>query len=439
MKIEEIVPELYKEYGVYVNSSKMLPSMIDGLLPVQRRILLTLHLVGKSQFVKTAKITGENMARFHPHSEATGTVAWCIHNGFALGHGQWGTDIGVEEVTYAAPRYTSVKANPVVEELAFKYVNYVPWEADELDPEPKTLPTMLPFCLMAKEGLSTIAFGFKCDIPCYSPKDLVKRLLFLKGKGKKEIIKPYVKGCEVTSSNEDLESILTTGLGKIEVVGKYHVDKKNNKIYIQGWNPRSKFQNVFDRIKKLAGEDNIVYIDESTQAVGTKVCLEVSKQRNVPELFQALEDAVKTVLTSNLTYSSYVYDTENEKIGLSSVDNMLLRCYEHFKKTLEVHHKDEIKSIQDKIKEIDVIKKIKPHISSCNKKTLEEAVAFLVDKTKLETELIKSVLDKYKIAKLLSFEEDATSYQQEITALQEELKDIDATALNIYKTLAKEK
>ena len=53
MSIEVLVPKYYSEYVDYVNTRKMIPNMVDGLLPVQKRILLTLHTIAKNKYEKT--------------------------------------------------------------------------------------------------------------------------------------------------------------------------------------------------------------------------------------------------------------------------------------------------------------------------------------------------------------------------------------------------
>ncbi|MCK5018613.1 MAG: hypothetical protein KAS32_16250, partial [Candidatus Peribacteraceae bacterium] len=313
--MDKLVPALYSSYGNYVIKAKMIPNIIDGLLPVQKRILLAAHTIARTSFVKTAKILGETMARWHPHAEAVGTVVWCVHNGFMIGDGQWGSKFGQEEIGCAAARYTSVKANPLIEELAFKLVKHVDWVAEEVDPEPVVLPTMIPFCLMTQYEVSSIAFGFRTDIPNYNPKDLIKRLQYLLGKRKKITIKPNPIGCTIMSNNKTCEELLTKGKGTLELQGNFDVDEKNKCVYVYGWNPRIKFKTLFERIDRynkygLISNGDIGYIDESDIDTGTQIKFEVAKQRNTGPIFDKLVEAVTESLKVSLNYNIIAVDND---------------------------------------------------------------------------------------------------------------------------------
>jgi len=143
----KIALELYKSYGRYVNTSKMVPSLQDGLIPVWRRLLLGAHTIAKD-FTKTVAVFGHVIRHWHPHSEnLTSTAAQLVDNEFLEGKGNWGSKIGIEPMECAAPRYTSIKISNKIESLCFKYIDSVDWVTDELDPEPIYLPTLLPLCI----------------------------------------------------------------------------------------------------------------------------------------------------------------------------------------------------------------------------------------------------------------------------------------------------
>ena len=134
----------YKLYGKYTNTDKMLPSIVDGLLPVHRRVLVVLHSIAAKSKMKTATVIGELVGKYHPHETGIGPATWAVNNKFAIGYGQWGSDIGVEEIEPAAPRYTEMKADPFIEDNVMNLVKYVDWEVNEMDfDEPNHLPTIL--------------------------------------------------------------------------------------------------------------------------------------------------------------------------------------------------------------------------------------------------------------------------------------------------------
>ena len=442
--MDTLVPKLYYEYGTYVCKSKMLPNSIDGLLPVQKRILLTTHLIAKSRFVKTAKILGENMARFHPHSASLGTAAWAVQNGFADGQGQWGSKIGTSIIGPAAERYTEMKANSFIEELAFKYVDYVKWEPDELDPEPKFLPTMIPFCLFSKSELSSIAFGFKTDIPCYKLKDLFKRLLYLQGKTDKITIKPFIEGCTITSGEKELEEILSTGKGKLDIKGKIKEDPDNFTVYIYGWSPRVKFETLLSKIdnynkNNLFFNGDIAYLDESTDSIGTCVKFEVAKARNREDIYNKMAEAIKNSVKASLSYNIIVVDDKGV-IAQTGVDHMLKTTFNVYKTVLTNYYNTAIIKIQDQIVELQIIEKIRPHISEALDKykdgNMEKIIDFLSKKTSETKEDVNKVCEKYRIKRILTSSTDISLLEKEMKSMKKDVGNINKVTLEVYKTMA---
>lgn len=421
----------------------MFPSMVDGLLPVQRRILLTLHTIARGSFVKTSKVVGENMARFHPHSPAEGTCAWAVQNGFADGEGSWGTDIGKNEIPPASMRYTKIKSSTVFEEIALKYIKSVKFEESEVDPEPKNFPTMVPLCFIAKKYFSYIGSGFRTDIPCYEISDVIKRLKYLLNLEKVEpIISPRFKNCKVTSKKKELKSLLNTGMGTIELEGLYSENEEKKCVYIHGWPPDIKFEALYNRINRY----NDIYffdnglvgcIDESTKKNGTKIRLEVLKSRNTADIYNNLLDAVKSSLTGKITFRINVVDPD-DNMRIATVDEMLLTAYENYKKYFTIHHENLVKYYENIVDEYDLINKIKAHLSAdvLNKK-YDVVIKFLSDKTGVSTKDIENVLEKYKIKKLMTVNYDKKEMLDRIATVKKILKNKESVIISEYDEILK--
>ena len=447
--MKNIIPKFYKSYGDYVNKRKMIVSRQDGLIPVQRRLLLTLHLVAKTSMVKTNKILGDMLAKFHPHETADGTAEWCVQNKLAVGDGQWGTARGIEPINAAASRYTSLKASPFIEEIAFKYVDSVVWEEDEVDPEPVTLPTMIPICFLSETDMSTIAFGFRPTLPTYKFGDLVSRLLYLlDNNNPKKIIKPNVYNCDITSKPKAIEKILTTaGKHTIDVVGKYKVDEANLAVHVYGWAPRdnmrgTSFKTILDRINKyqnsnLIASEKIGFVDESTSETDIKFV--VLQKRNSKEVFDLMVKAIEHSLKFSIGYKIITID-ENKNIIEDTVDSMLLSAFNNYKKAMEIHIRNEIKSLIEKIKELEALELIKTHIKDVLNLTsdLDTIAKTLAEKTKLTLETVNMIIDKYKIKHLLKdMKIDKNSLVSEKTKLESQLSDTQKTAIDFYKEVYK--
>ena len=175
--MDQTLPKLYKEYGQYSNWRNF-PLDIDGLKPVERRVLLSAYKIARAKFVKSRQVDAYTIGHYHPHGECYGTVVQLVRQGFLIGQGNFGSNVGVEPIGPAAPRYTECKMDPRTLELAFKYIKYVPEIPTEMgDKEPAYLPTMIPICLLGSDYTQGIGFGYKTYIPCYTFEDLRGRLM----------------------------------------------------------------------------------------------------------------------------------------------------------------------------------------------------------------------------------------------------------------------
>ena len=123
--VDNLIPKFYKEYGEYTNSSRAFPLFDDGLKPSERRILLTAYEICKDHFVKSAKLEGTTMAAYHPHASAYKTIVQLVNQGFLDGQGKFGSSIGSDSCEAAASRYTEIKLNKDIKDLAFNLINYV--------------------------------------------------------------------------------------------------------------------------------------------------------------------------------------------------------------------------------------------------------------------------------------------------------------------------
>lgn len=224
----EIVREMEKSYLDYAMSvivSRALPDIRDGLKPVHRRVLYAMNEMGlthSSRYVKSAKVVGEVMGKFHPHGDmAIYDTIVRLAQDFSLryplvdGHGNFGS---VDGDSAAAMRYTEVRMAAVAAEMLYDInKNTVPF-VDNFDAslkEPFYLPTKLPnLLLMGAEG---IAVGMATKIPPHNLNEVADAINFAIEKGlvtkerKSEKIDPekapaetLVGKFETTASTEEL-------------------------------------------------------------------------------------------------------------------------------------------------------------------------------------------------------------------------------------------
>jgi len=179
--MDKNIPCMYKRYGNYINSNRSFPLAIDGLKPVERRILLVAYQIAKDKFVKSARIDGTTLAKYHPHSSVYSSIVQLANQGFLNKQGNFGNNLGTDPSSAAASRYTEVKLSQHIDKIVFSnLLKYVPWELQETDEnEPKFLPSQYPLCFLGKEYTMGIGFGYRTLIPCYHENDLKNRLKWL--------------------------------------------------------------------------------------------------------------------------------------------------------------------------------------------------------------------------------------------------------------------
>jgi DNA gyrase subunit A len=184
----EITQELSKSYLDYAMSvivARALPDIRDGLKPVHRRILYAMHLMGLAPggaHSKSAKVVGEVLGKYHPHSDtavydAIVRLAQDFTMRYPLVHGQ-GNFGSVDGDPAAAMRYTEVKLASIATNILLDIEKDTVDMLDNFDAtlkEPVYLPALLPnLLLMGSEG---IAVGMATKIPTHNLNEVVKAII----------------------------------------------------------------------------------------------------------------------------------------------------------------------------------------------------------------------------------------------------------------------
>jgi len=163
----------YLDYAMSVIISRALPDSRDGLKPVQRRILYAMDDLGmraNQPHRKSARIVGEVLGKYHPHSDQPVYDAMVrMAQNFSLRHplidgqGNFGS---IDNDPPAAMRYTEARLSRIAEELLADLdkntVDFTP-NFDESLNEPTVLPGRAPNLLL--NGATGIAVATACDIP----------------------------------------------------------------------------------------------------------------------------------------------------------------------------------------------------------------------------------------------------------------------------------
>ncbi len=228
----------YLNYSMYVINDRALPSIGDGLKPVQRRIIYAMSELGlkaSAKFKKSARTIGDVIGKFHPHGDAACYEAMVLMaQPFAYryplvdGQGNWGSQD--DPKSFAAMRYTESRlrdfADVLLGELGQGTVEWKPNFDGTLD-EPEMLPARLPNVLL--NGGSGIAVGMATDIPPHNLREVAKALIDLLDNPKATLkdISKHIKGpdfcteAEIVTSQSEIEEMYRSGRGTIKARATY--------------------------------------------------------------------------------------------------------------------------------------------------------------------------------------------------------------------------
>jgi len=434
--MDQNLPNLYKEYGRYSNYRNF-PSDIDGLKPVERRILLSAYKIARNKLVKCVQVDSYTVGHYHPHGSGYGSIVQLVRQGFLTGQGNFGTNVGIEAIGPAAARYTECKINDYTLNLAFKLVNYVPWIETELnDREPLYLPTMFPICLLGNKYTEGIGFGFRTYIPCFEIKDLYKRLLWLlKNRKSKPTIAP-ITDCIILSDNSILEQLLTTGKAKIDVKGIIEENLRTNKVTLKSWPPGKRFESILNRLSKYFESGEVGFTDLSTSK--TEIVFQILRERNRDAIYRKFVADLKKVLKGSISFETITVD-KDQKVIHKSIDQLLLDTYNMYCQTTEKMINEEMKRLNTNISEYISLQKIRPIIAKgiTSKKLPDDILNDIEKLTDVSKQVAKELINKYKINKLLTLDIDVDELDKQIKHLEEILKQIVPYVLEDYNSFLK--
>ena len=232
LSMAEFTENAYLHYSMYVILDRALPSIADGLKPVQRRIVYAMSDLGlhaTAKYKKSARTVGDVLGKFHPHGdsacyEAMVLMAQSFSYRYPLidGQGNWGSQD--DPKSFAAMRYTESRlthyAQLLLAELGQGTVDWA-LNFDGTLEEPKLLPARLPNVLL--NGASGIAVGMSTDIPPHNIREVVTACVRLLDDPNTtlEQICSHIKGpdfpteAEIISTPEELLENYKTGNGSL--------------------------------------------------------------------------------------------------------------------------------------------------------------------------------------------------------------------------------
>ncbi|MDB5801532.1 MAG: topoisomerase subunit [Rhodocyclales bacterium] len=241
LPIAAFAERAYLAYAMSVVRGRALPQVEDGMKPVQRRILYTMHrmrLSPTSKPVKSARVVGDVMGKLHPHGDSSIYDASVrLAQDFSLryplidGQGNFGSRDGDGA---AAMRYTEMRLTPLAElllsEIEMGTVDFVP-NYDGGDEEPKLLPARLPMLLL--NGSSGIAVGMATECQPHNLREVAAaaQLLIKKPNATLEEIRSVMPapdfpgGGQIISPDSTIRDAYESGRGSIRMRARWRVEQ----------------------------------------------------------------------------------------------------------------------------------------------------------------------------------------------------------------------
>jgi topoisomerase-4 subunit A len=268
----------YLEYALSVVKGRALPDVSDGQKPVQRRILYSMSRMGLgfggtngtvgAKPVKSARVVGDVLGRFHPHSDqaaydALVRMAQDFSQRYPLvdGQGNFGSRDGDGA---AAMRYTEARlariTSLLLDEIDEGTVDFIP-NYDGSTEEPRLLPARLPFVLL--NGASGIAVGLATEIPSHNLREIADACVALiKSNGKlsdEELLQivpgpDYPGGAQIISSASDIADAYRTGRGSLKVRARWKIEdlaRGQWQLVVNELPPGVSTQKVLEEIEEL--------------------------------------------------------------------------------------------------------------------------------------------------------------------------------------------
>ena len=463
--IVETMQTAYLEYAMSVIVGRALPDVKDGLKPVHRRILYAMNQMGMSYnkpFVKSARVAGEVIGKYHPHGESAVYDAivrlvqtFSMQHPLIDGQGNFGS---VDGDSPAAMRYTEIRlkaiAHELLQDLEKNTVDFIPNYDDSLK-EPVVLPAKLPNLLI--NGSSGIAVGMATNIPPHNLYEITSALIYVieaQESVNEEELLHIVQGPDFPTSGiilgkKGIIDAYRTGKGVITLRAKSHTEKisENRQSLIITELPYAVNKaRLIMKIAELVKTKKIVGIsdirDESDRR-GMRVVIEL-KRGEIAEIIE------KNLLRQTALQTSFgiimlaIVNGQPQTLSLLSI----LRCFiDHrveiinrrarydLKKAEErAHILEGFKKAIDNIEQIIELIKNSENPTIARKKLMEVfALSMIQAKSILEMRLQNlTALEKGKIIKELeelqqhiSYYKELLNYPEKILALiAEELLDI---------------
>jgi len=298
INIEEEMRRSYLDYSMSVIIGRALPSALDGLKPVHRRVLYTLSEMGleyNKKYAKCAKVVGQAMGVYHPHGDSAiyDTLVrmaqpFTLRYPLVDGQGNFGS---VDGDPPAAMRYTECRmariAGELLADIEMETVDFVP-NYDESTFEPTVLPTRIPNLIV--NGSSGIAVGMATNIPPHNLTEVVNAAIALvkdENAGLAEVLK-HVQGPDFPTGGflygkSGIPAAYKTGRGRFMMrarVATENLTKEKQAIIVTEIPYQVNKSKLIERIAELVNDkivDDIGDVRDESDRDGMRIVIELKR------------------------------------------------------------------------------------------------------------------------------------------------------------------
>ena len=308
--VEKEMKTAYIDYAMSVIVSRALPDARDGLKPVHRRILYTMHedgLTADKPYRKSATTVGDVLGRYHPHGDASVYDALVrLAQDFSMrymlvdGHGNFGSIDGDPPAAY---RYTEARMSKIAElmltDIEKNTVDFMPNFDDRLQ-EPTVLPAQIPALLV--NGSSGIAVGMATNIPPHNLTEVINGLIKIidEDEVSDEALMEIIKGPDFPTEGlilgiEGIKEAYRTGRGKITLRAEAEIEEmagNRQKIVVHSLpyqvNKAKLIENMANLVKEKRLEGISEIRDESDREERVRIVIELKKDANAQVVLNQL-------------------------------------------------------------------------------------------------------------------------------------------------------
>ena len=344
VEVDDELKRSFIAYAMAVNKSRAIPDVRDGLKPVHRRILFSMHEMGlynDKATRKCARIVGDCMGKYHPHGDSSVYDAlvrlaqeFTINFPLVFGHGNFGS---IDGDSAAAMRYTEAKltklASEMLRDLDKETVDFIP-NFDATEEEPTVLPARYPNLLV--NGADGIAVGMATNIPPHNLAEVIDGTIAMIDNPEitvdelMEIIPaPDFPTGGIIMGRSGIKKAYRTGQGNIVIRSKCEIEE-----YGSGGNTRSRIVvteipyqvNKAQLVKTIADMVNdkriegISDIRDESGRDGMRIVIEVKRDANAQVVLNTLYKKTKLQTSDGIILLALVENgTEPKTLNLREI------------------------------------------------------------------------------------------------------------------------